>query len=92
MPVTEGDITDRPYRVIGTIVSSIRKATIFSRGVSHDKVYRELWERGEKMGADAVILAEYGESKRTAFSPGSREIRGKAIKFLTDEEVAALRR
>ena len=64
---------------------------MFSKSVSEEKVYRELWEKAQKMGADAVINAQYGESHITALSWGSREARGQAIKFLTDTEIAAMR-
>lgn len=92
VPVVEGDITDRPYRVIGYIDKGVRKATVFSKPASHDKVMRELWEKGRKMGADAVINAGYGEARKVAFSGwGTREARGVAIKFLTDAEIAGLK-
>ncbi len=89
VPVVDGDITDRPYRVLGDIGAGVRKATLFSKSPSQEKVYRELWERGKKMGADAVINAGYGEARVTAISWGSRKATGKAIKFLTDAEIAA---
>lgn len=90
VPVIAGDITDRPYRVIGLVNKGVRKATIFSKSASQEKVYRELWEDAKKLGADAVIKAEYGESRITGLSWGAREARGQAIKFLTDAEIAAL--
>lgn len=89
VPVVDGDITDKPYRVLGDIEAGVRKATLFSKSPSHEKVYRELWERGKKMGADAVINAGYGEARVTVMSWGSRKATGKAIKFLTDAEIAA---
>lgn len=90
VPVVAGDITDRPYRVLGTVNKGVRKATLFSKSASEEKVYRELWESAKKMGADAVINAQYGESRITGMSWGAREARGQAIKFLTDAEIAAL--
>jgi len=90
VPVTAQDISDRPYRELGLILAGVRKATAFSKDPSQEKVYRELWERGQKMGADAVIKAEFGDARVRAFSWGSREARGIAIKFLTDAEIAAL--
>lgn len=90
VPVVEGDITDRPYRVLGHVNKGVRKATMFSKSASHEKVYRELWEDAQKLGADAVIQADYGQARITALSWGSREARGVAIKFLTDAEIAAL--
>lgn len=91
VPVVEGDITDRPYRVVGHITKGIRKATVFSKAASYDKVMRELWESARKMGADAVVNAQFGEARKQAFSSwGTREARGMAIKFLTDAEIAAM--
>lgn len=89
VPVVEGDITDRPYRVIGTVQATVRRATAFSKNPSREKVYKELWERAVKLGADAVVKANYGEAKVTAWSWGARDAEGQAVKFLTDEEIAA---
>src|SRR3954470_19342281 len=61
-PVIAGDVSDRPYTVVGQITAGVRKATLFSKAVSKEKIYRELWERGHKLGADAVIHASYGDS------------------------------
>ena len=84
VPVFAGDITDRPYTVIGEVKAGVRKATIFSKSSSEGKIYRELWERARKMGADAVINATYGESHVTAVSWGKTNASGTAVKF-TDE-------
>ena len=88
-PVVAGDITDRPYRVLGEVRAEVRKATIFSRSPSQRHVYRELWERAERLGADAVVNANYGDARVTALSWGSRRATGQAVKFLTDAEIAA---
>lgn len=88
-PVTAGDITGRPYRVVGEVRAEVRKATVFSRAPSQNHVFRELWERAERLGADAVINANYGDARVTAMSWGSRRATGQAIKFLTDAEIAA---
>ncbi|BBD98835.1 hypothetical protein SAMIE_1023360 [Sphingobium amiense] len=82
LPVFPYDITDRPYTVIGEVKAGVRKATIFSKAPSQEKIYRELWERGEKLGADAVIKAQYGDAHVTALSWGSSSATGVAIKFL----------
>lgn len=81
VPVFPHDITDRPYEVLGEVTAGVRKATIFSKKASTEKIYRELWERGEKLGADAVINAAYGNSHITAFSWGKTNATGVAIKF-----------
>lgn len=81
VPVFDGDIPDRPYHIIGEVTAGVRKATLFSASASEAKIYRELWERAEKLGADAVINAEYGQSRVTAFSWGKTSAKGSAIKF-----------
>ena len=88
-PVVAGDITGRPYRVLGIVAAEVRKATLFSPSPSQQHVYRELWERAERLGADAVINARYGNARVTGLSWGSRRSQGDAIKFLTDAEIAA---
>lgn len=87
VPVFPYDITDRPYKVLGEVKAGVRKATIFSKAPDQGKIYRELWERGAKLGADAVIKAQYGDAHITAMSWGSSSATGVAIKFL--EPVAA---
>jgi uncharacterized protein YbjQ (UPF0145 family) len=89
VPVFPHDITDKPYKIIGVVTAGVRKATIFSKEASQQKIYNEIWERGEKLGADAVIGAKYGDSRITAMSWGSTKAGGVAIKFLTAEEIAA---
>jgi len=81
LPVFPYDITDRPYEVLGEIKTSVRKATIFSKAPSQEKIYGELWERAEKLGADAVIKAQYGDAKVTLMSWGASGATGVAIKF-----------
>lgn len=89
VPVFPYDITDKPYKVLGEIKAGIRKGTIFSKEASQGKIYRELWERAEKMGADAVVNAKYGNSHVSAMSWGKTNATGTAIKFLTAAELAA---
>lgn len=82
LPVFPYDITDRKYEVIGDIETSVRKATLFSKAPSQDKIYKELWERAEKMGADAVVKASYGDAHVTAMSWGASKARGVAVRFV----------
>lgn len=82
VPVFPYDITDRPYKVLGEVKAGVRKATIFSKAPSQEKIYHELWERGEKLGADAVIKAQYGDARVTALSWGESSATGVAIKFI----------
>jgi hypothetical protein len=81
VPVFPYDITDRPYEVLGEITAEVRKGTIFSKEASQSKIYHELWERGQKLKADAVINASYGNSRVTGLSWGSVRAKGTAIRF-----------
>src|SRR5688500_18324479 len=81
VPVFPYDFKDRPYEVIGEVKAGVRKATAFSKSPSQEKIYKELWERAEKLGADAVINASYGDAHITAFSWGKANAKGTAIKF-----------
>lgn len=81
VPVFATDLPDRPYTEVGTVEAKVRKATIFSKEASQEKIYKELWERAEKLGADAVIKASYGNSHVTALSWGSTTATGVAVKF-----------
>ncbi|HEX8443372.1 MAG TPA: heavy metal-binding domain-containing protein [Allosphingosinicella sp.] len=81
VPVFPHDITDRPYEVVGEVKAGVRKATIFSKEASQSKIYKELWERAQKLGADAVIKAQYGESHISAMSWGKTNATGTAIRF-----------
>ncbi|MEM7665145.1 MAG: hypothetical protein AAF250_04765 [Pseudomonadota bacterium] len=89
VPVFPYDITDRPYKIVGPVSAGVRKATIFSKEPSQQKIYNEVWERGEKMGADAVVNVTYGDSKMSLDSWGKTRALGFAVKFLTEEEIAA---
>jgi hypothetical protein len=80
-PVYEGDI-DCPYHVIGEIKDNLRKHFAFQADPTQQKIYAELWERGRKMRADAVINARYGATERTMFNHGRTPISGTAVKFL----------
>lgn len=81
VPVFAHDITDRPYTVVGEVKAGVRKATIFSKAASEKKIYEELWERAEKMKADAVINAKYGDSHVSLTSWGKTNATGTAIRF-----------
>ena len=89
VPVFPYDIKDRPYQVLGEVKAGVRKATIFSHEASQKKIYKELWERAEKLGADAVINATYGDSHMTAFSWGKTNAHGTAIRFTGPATAAA---
>ncbi len=81
VPVFPYDFPERPYDIVGEIEAGVRKATLFSKEPSQEKIYKELWERADKLGADAVINARYGDSHMTAMSWGKTNATGTAIKF-----------
>ena len=80
IPVFEGDIV-RPYRIIGKIDDNLRKHFAFQTNPTKAKIYAEIWERGKKMGADAVIYAKFGPTVGTLFNHGRTPISGVAVKF-----------
>jgi uncharacterized protein YbjQ (UPF0145 family) len=81
VPVFPHDITDRPYEVVGEVKAGVGKATVFSKAASQKKLYKALWGRARKKGADAVINATYGDSKISAMSWGKTKVKGTAIRF-----------
>ncbi len=87
VPVFPYDITDRPYVVVSPVKAGVRKATIFSKEPSQKKIYKELWERGEKVDADAIVNVTYGDSHMTALSWGKTNALGIAVRFLTQDEI-----
>jgi uncharacterized protein YbjQ (UPF0145 family) len=89
VPVFPYDIKDRPYDVVGEVKAGVRKATAFSKSPSQQKIYNELWERAEKLGADAVINAKYGDAHVSAFSWGKTNATGTAIRFKAAAAAAA---
>ncbi len=81
VPVFADDLKGRKYVVLGEVKAGVRKATIFSKRASQSKIYRELWERAEKMGADAVINARFGNPHVTVVSWGQTNATGTAVKL-----------
>jgi hypothetical protein len=91
VPVTTSDITDRPYRVIQHVKRNVRKATIFSGNPDRTKMENELWERGRKVAADAIVNARFVDDGVWARAQGASFVEGDAVKFLNDDEVRAHR-
>ncbi len=85
VPVFPHDFPDRPYDVIGDVKAGVRKASMFSAEPSQAKIYKELWERAEKLGADAVINARYGDPHLTLLSDGKTNATGTAIRFRVEK-------
>ena len=79
--VTEEDITDRAYRVLGDINVTVNKTTIFNADPTREMVNLELREEAHKLNADAVILVRYGSVGIGLVSWGSLDGKGRAIAF-----------
>lgn len=79
--VTENDITDHPYNVLGDIDVTVNKTTIFNKDPTHDQVDEKLREEAAQMGANAVVLVRYGTVGIGLASWGSLNGQGRAVKF-----------
>ena len=79
--ITEEDIKDRPYRVLGELEVVVNKTTIFNADPTREMVREKLREEASELGADAVILVRYGTLGISPLSWGSLEGRGRAIAF-----------
>lgn len=79
--VTEGDITDRSYKLIGDVSVTVNKTTVFHPDPTKEMVTEKLKEKASELGADAVVLARYGKGGMSLMSWGSLEGKGRAIKF-----------
>jgi Putative heavy-metal-binding len=81
VPVFPGDVRDRRYTILGTVRASAGKLTPFSHDADQVKLYRALWKRAQKLGADAVIHVRYDDAHVSAFSWGKTNVTGTAIRF-----------
>jgi hypothetical protein len=79
--ITEGDITDRAYVVIGDVSVTVNKTTIFNADPTRDMVNDELRKVAAAKGADAVVLTRYGTVGISLMSWGSLEGKGRAVAF-----------
>jgi hypothetical protein len=79
--LTEEDITDRAYKVLGDIEVTVNKTTIFNKDPTREMVDQKLREEAAKLGADAVVLVRYGTVGISFMSWGSLEGRGRAVLF-----------
>jgi hypothetical protein len=79
--LTEGDITDRPYRSLGDIDVTVKKWTIFDTDPTREQVAAALKEKAAAMGADAVVLVRYGTVGIGFTSWGQMDGQGRAVAF-----------
>ena len=80
--ITEEDINDRKYKVLGDLSVSVNKTTIFHSDPTKEQVSEKLKQEASKLGADAVILVRYGTVGVSFSSWGSMDGKGRAIKFV----------
>ena len=79
--LTDQDVVDRKYAVLGDITATVNKTTVFHPNPTREMVNEEFRKKAHEMGADAVILIRYGEVGVSLMSWGSLEGKGRAIKF-----------
>lgn len=79
--LTEGDISDRPYTVLGDISVTVNKTTVFHSDPTKEMVNEKLREEATKLGADAVTHVRYGTIGISMMSWGSLDGKGRAVQF-----------
>jgi hypothetical protein len=79
--ITEGDITDKPYKIIGDISLTVKKVGIVDRPPIDVKAENALRAKAVEMGADAVILVRYDKQGFTGLSMGRIDATGRAVVF-----------
>lgn len=79
--VTEADIRDRPYQTLGDVEVSVNKTTIFHPDPTPALVNAALREKAFELGADAVVLVQYGQVGISLFSWGTLQGKGRAIRY-----------
>ncbi len=79
--LTEGDITNRKYTVLGDLAVTVNKLTVFNADPTREQVDAKLKAEASKLGADGVIFVRYGAVGISAVSWGSLDGKGRAIKF-----------
>ncbi len=80
--LTEADITDRKYEPLGDIAVTVNKTTLFHPDPTKEMVNDKLKTGAAKLGANAVIFVRYGKVGVGAFSWGSLEGKGRAIRYI----------
>ena len=57
--ILEGDLVDLDYSVIGPVVATVKKLTVFHKDPTKEQVDVVLTEKAKQMGANAVINVSY---------------------------------
>lgn len=79
--LTDGDISDRPYTVLGDISVTVNKTTVFHSDPTKEMVNEKLKAEAAKLGADAVTHVRYGTVGISMMSWGSLDGKGRAVQF-----------
>lgn len=79
--LSENDFPGRKYTPLGDISVTVNKTTIFHPDPTPALVNEKLREEAAKLGANAVIYVRYGQQGISAFSWGSLNGKGRAIRF-----------
>jgi len=79
--LTDGDISDRPYTVLGDISVTVNKTTLFHADPTKEMVNKKLKEEAAKLGADAVTHVRYGTVGISMMSWGRLDGKGRAVQF-----------
>jgi hypothetical protein len=85
--LSENDITDQPYRVIGDVSVRVRKVGVIDRPPIKQKVQNALRNKAAGMGADAVIEVRADAGMLGGFG-GSVTGTGKAVQFISGSAAA----
>ena len=80
--LTETDITDRKYKVLGDLDVTVNKTTIFNADPTREQVAARLKEEAAKLNADAVILVRYGTVGIGLMSWGALDGKGRAVAYV----------
>lgn len=78
--ISELDIMDRPYTVIGEVNASVSQLTPFGAPLK-ELANKQLQIEAVKMGADGVIFVRYETLPKTWTRWSGMEASGKAVKF-----------
>ena len=79
--LTQGDIINRRYVVLGDISVSVSKYSLFDKDPTQASVNDALKEKAADLGADAVIFARYGNVGISFSSWGTLDGNGRAVMF-----------
>ncbi len=79
--ISELDILDRPYVLLGEVRASEKPLTPLSAIPTKEELNAKLREEAAKMDADAIIFVSYKPLEKSWKSWGGMEAVGKAVKF-----------